>query len=934
MNEIVEEIRKTVEAYSGDESYLVNDDDAVIEHYGIKYRSGRYPYGSGKNPYQRSGDFISRVKQLRDSGMNDKQIAEELGMGSIQEFKLQYAAANDIYKCNRIAQAKRLKEEGWSTTAIGKEMGVNESTVRGWFDENAQARRSAAMNTAEALKEEVAKNKYIDVGAGAEYDLGCSRGKLDEALAILQNEGYEVYGRGQKQVNNGNKQTDIVVLCPPGTEHKDIYNVDLQDIHSAKDHRSTDDGETYHKPFEYPASMDGKRLKINYTSEDGEHGGIEKDGLIELRRGVPDLSLGDARYSQVRILVDGDKYIKGMAVYKDDMPDGVDVIFNTNKKKGTPIEKVLKPIKKDDPNNPFGSAIKEEGGQSWYTGPDGKQHLSLINKRADQGDWQSWDNTLAAQFLSKQNKQLVKRQLKLSMDDREAELQDIQSITNPTLKRKMLLDMAGDCDSTAVHLDACALPRQKWAVIIPDTNLKDNEVYAPQMKDGETVALVRYPHAGQFEIPILKVNNRVKSSEKMIGSDAIDAVCINSKVAAKLSGADFDGDTVLCIPATGKGYKISSQPSLKGLEGFDPKLEYADHKGNHHMTKKQTPIEMGKISNLITDMTIMGASPDEMTRAVKHSMVVIDANKHGLDYMQSAADNRIEELKDRYQGRYNPNTGRMTHPPATIISRAKHETSVPETKGSPRIDKETGELIYKYSGRHKWDKKTNSESPELRTQKSTEMAATKNAMDLVSPEKHPVELYYAAYANELKDIANRCRKEAVNMNLPKRDPSAAEEYKEEVSSLNYKLSEAKKNAPRERDAQRIAMSKINAYLLDNPAANEDKGELKKFSNRQLIEARVQVGAHRTPIDITPNEWKAMQANALSSTKISEIYRYADPEKVREYAMPRDSRGLSEGQKARISNLSRNDYTISEISEALKLPMSTVKSYLQSDKEEN
>lgn len=44
---------------------------------------------------------------------------------------------------------------------------------------------------------------------------------------------------------------------------------------------------------------------------------------------------------------------------------------------------------------------------------------------------------------------------------------------------------------------------------------------------------------------------------------------------------------------------------------------------------------MGVISNLITDMTLRGADEKELARAVKHSMVVIDAEKHGLDYKRS-----------------------------------------------------------------------------------------------------------------------------------------------------------------------------------------------------------------------------------------------------------------------------------------------------------
>lgn len=37
------------------------------------------------------------------------------------------------------------------------------------------------------------------------------------------------------------------------------------------------------------------------------------------------------------------------------------------------------------------------------------------------------------------------------------------------------------------------------------------------------------------------------------------------------------------------------------------------------------------VSNLITDMTVEGASLTEIARVVKHSMVVLDAEKHNRD---------------------------------------------------------------------------------------------------------------------------------------------------------------------------------------------------------------------------------------------------------------------------------------------------------------
>ena len=70
-------------------------------------------------------------------------------------------------------------------------------------------------------------------------------------------------------------------------------------------------------------SVDSKRVKIIYA----EDGGTDKDGVMELRRGVEDLDLGGSQYAQVRIGVDGTHFIKGMAIYRDDMPDGVEHHF-------------------------------------------------------------------------------------------------------------------------------------------------------------------------------------------------------------------------------------------------------------------------------------------------------------------------------------------------------------------------------------------------------------------------------------------------------------------------------------------------------------------------------------------------------------------------------------------------------------------------------
>lgn len=879
----------------------------ILKHYGMPKRSGRYPWGSGDNPYQRSGDFLSRVEELKKKGWTEKQIADDFGLTTSQ-LRTQRSLAKDERRALDVARARGLREKGYSLNEIAEKMGYNnDSSVRSLLDEGSEARMNQAKKTAEFLKKQIEEKGMIDVGVGVERELGISKEKLNQALYILEMEGYPVYGGGVPQVTNAGKQTNIKVVCPPGTEHKDIYQ--FENIHSVSDYVSHDGGETF-DTFVYPKSMDSSRVKIRYAEE----GGLQKDGVVELRRGVDDLSLGDSHYAQVRILVDDKKYIKGMAIYSDDLPDGVDVVFNTNKKLGTPKEDVLKNIT-SDPDNPFGSLIKP-GGQSYYTDKNGERQLSLINKRAEEGDWGEWADKLPSQFLSKQSMALIKKQLGLAAADKIAEFDEITSLTNPTVKKALLKSFADDCDAAAVHLQAAALPRQKYQVILPITSMKDTEVYAPNYENGERVALVRFPHGGTFEIPVLTVNNKQSEARRILGN-ALDAVGINSKVAERLSGADFDGDTVMVIPTNGK-VKITSTQPLKGLEGFDPKATYPTREGMRVMKNTQT--EMGKISNLITDMTLKGATQDELARAVRHSMVVIDAEKHKLDYKQSEVDNGISSLKKKYQGTVDED-GRYHEGAATLISRAKSETSVLKRKGSPIIDKETGEQSYKEVYEEYTDKNGR---VKVRTQSSTKMAETKDARTLSSGT--PQEEAYADYANRMKALANQARKEMVNTGKIAYSSSAKTAYQEEVDALSAKLNVALKNAPRERQAQVFANASMNAKKQDNP--DMTVGEIKKANQQELTKARNAVGAKREPIKITDREWEAIQAGAISENKLTQIINNVDIDSLRQRATPRATTQLSSAKVNKIASMSASGYSTAEIAKALGVSPSTVSNYLK------
>ena len=884
--------------------------DDILMHYGVKRRSGRYPWGSGDNPFQHGGDFLSRVEELQSQGKSEKEIAEELKM-STTDLRMQVRVAKHERRMVLADRAKSLREEGKTLDEIAKIMGYNnDSSVRALLNENTATNKNKARQTAERLKQELAEKGALDVGTGAERELGVSSGVLQEALFILETEGYNRFGVGVPQVNNPKNRTITPIISVPDIDQRQVYQ-DLSLVKSVGEYHSTDGGESWDKR-EYPASISSDRVKIRYAEE----GGLAKDGVIELRRGVPDLDLGASHYAQVRIMVDGTHYLKGMAMYSEDMPDGVDIIFNTNKRSGTPKLDVLKKIQ-NDPDNPFGAFIKA-GGQSHYIDEDGTEKLSAINKLKEEGDWDKMSKNLSSQFLSKQPIKLIQTQLDLTYADAEDEFSEICSLTNPTVKKKLLMDFADECDSAVVHLKAAALPRQSTQVILPLTAMKETEIYAPNYRDGEKVALVRYPHGGTFEIPILTVNNKNKSAISILGPRTRDAVGINAKVAERLSGADFDGDQVVVIP-TGGRVNIKSTPALAGLKDFDAKVEYSTEgkTGIRLLSKEATQIEMGKISNLITDMTLKGAPESDIVKAVKHSMVVIDAAKHKLDYKRSEQENDIATLRKKWQG-YVDETGKERGGASTLLSRRKQDVEVPERQGSGRIDKQTGQVIYKESGRTYLDK--NGREVQATT-KIKLLDKTKDIRTLSSGTL--VEDAYADYTNKMKALANKARLEYVATPTLARSASAAKTYQPEVERLTSALRLAQLNAPREREAQRIANARVKAKIEANNIT--DKDEISKIRRAAISDARVETGASGkgTRISISDGEWEAIQAGAISDTTLKEILRYADPDVVRERATPRTRTEVSEARANRIRAMANSGHTNAEIADALNLSPSAV-----------
>lgn len=908
---------------------MILSTEAYLAHYGILRKSGRYPWGSGETQSERNRSFLGTVADLKRQGLSEPEIAKGFGLTTTQ-LRAAKSIAGNAEKHDKIMTAQKLRDKGMGASAIAKQMGINESSVRSLLAPGVKDKTDNLQTIAAVLKDNVDKHGYIDVGAGVESRLGISETKLKTAAAMLEEQGYFKTQVQVPQVGAPGQQTTVRVLAKPGSTYRDV-KMNRDKIRQVGEH-SEDGGRTFigAKP---PLSVSPKRVKVRYAEE----GGDEADGVIYVRPGVDDISLGGSRYAQVRIAVGGTHYLKGMAVYKDDLPPGVDLEFNTNKsntgnKMDAMKKMATKPDGTPDLDNPFGSQIRRQV-------LDDKGNVkSSMNILDEEGTWGNWSKTISTQVLSKQPPTLAKQQLDLSYERKKADLEEIKALTNPTVRKKLLEAYADGADSSAVHLKAAHLPRQATHVILPLKSLKENQVYAPNYRDGETVALIRYPHGGKFEIPELVVNNKNREGQKSLGKQAPDAIGINSKVAARLSGADFDGDTVVVIPNNPNNpNRIRTEPGLKALKGFDPQRQYKAYDGMKTIdggtydaatksvkypegkgpNSRAKGTQMGLVSNLITDMTIKGASNDELARAVKHSMVVIDAEKHALDHRRSKQENGIHALTKKYQG---DRAGS-----STLISRATSPVTVDKMKprsakdGGP-IDPKTGKLMFVPDTYV--DRNGNTVSKKIKVDK---LANTDDAFTLVSKPGTQIEAVYAEHSNRLKGLANEARREVAAFKPPLQNKSAKTAFKPEVDTLLAKLNVARRNKPLERQAQIFANAIVQQKMDANPLM--DPADLKKIKTQALATARARTGASKTKIVPSPQEWAAIQAGAVSQNQLKQILDNADLDAIRALATPRSQTLMTSTKTQRAKSMAKAGYTQAEIADALGVSTSTLRTVI-------
>lgn len=307
-----------------------------ISHHGVGHDdsppgrgSGRYGWGSGKNPGQHQFNLITEYNKLKNTGLTDGQIAIIL-LGPKKksvDIRAQLTIAKaELRQINREKAMRVLDECDGNISEAARRLNMkNESSLRSLIDPIKAERNDRYKATADMIKKSVDKNGIVDISSDANLMLGVPKNTMDVAVAMLENQGYVKTYVKVPQLGTQH-ETSIRVLAKPDMSYGDIQKNKL-DVKPFNEF-TPDSGKTWWTP-EFPESMSSDRVLIRYNEE----GGREKDGVIEIRKGVEDLSLDGSNYAQVRIAVDGTHYMKGMAMYADDIPKGYDVIYNTNKSK-------------------------------------------------------------------------------------------------------------------------------------------------------------------------------------------------------------------------------------------------------------------------------------------------------------------------------------------------------------------------------------------------------------------------------------------------------------------------------------------------------------------------------------------------------------------------------------------------------------------------
>lgn len=104
--------------------------------------SGRYPRGSGENPYQHGGeDFITRYKQLKANGMTESEIVEAMHCKSSTELRTKYSQAYHEKRNAQIQAIRAAMAKGKSKSEISRDMNIPMSTINSLLNEKSEVKK-------------------------------------------------------------------------------------------------------------------------------------------------------------------------------------------------------------------------------------------------------------------------------------------------------------------------------------------------------------------------------------------------------------------------------------------------------------------------------------------------------------------------------------------------------------------------------------------------------------------------------------------------------------------------------------------------------------------------------------------------------------------------------------------------------------------------
>ena len=136
------------------------------------------------------------------------------------------------------------------------------------------------------------------------------------------------------------------------------------------------------------------------------------------------------------------------------------------------------------------------------------------------------------------------------------------------------------------------------------------------------------------------------------------------------------------------------------------------------------------------------------------------------------------------------------------------------------------------------------------------------------------------------------------------------------------------NAPLERQVHLVGNKKLQAKKEANP--DMDASQIKKLKGQILAETRELVGANKKRVEITQEEWNAIEAGAISNALLKQILDNTNLDVVQSYATPRSQSVMSDSKIARAKIYLSQGRATSEIADALGVSVSTLSKALKEE----